>query len=436
MKPFLRQFDTYDKEYVGQQQAVRLRQHLKYLVNASPYYRSALGELKDHIDDFNIADLKKLPTTTKDDLHRNENAFLCVEPEQIVEYVTTSGTLGEPVTFMLTEEDLQRLAFNEFMSLSNSGCTKADIIQIMVTLDKRFMAGMAYYLGARQIGCGIVRTGVESLDFQIDTILRIRPTTLIAVPSFIVKLFDHALAKGIDLNQSSIRTIICIGESIRNTSMELNPLGKRIVDRWNVNLRSTYASTEMATAFTECVAENGAHHIPELIIIEILDGMGNAVADGQPGQLVVTPMGVTGMPLLRFETGDICRVLDSPCPCGRKTVRLGPVEGRKQQMIKLKGTTLYPPALFDVLNGIEGINDYLITLHNGRWNTDEVMVEYSTIGDGVLLEKTIVSEFKSHLRVVPNISRVSQESLEKKTNNPMSRKSINLLDLRNQSNFT
>ena len=183
------------KDEIAILQTQLLRDTMRHVITNSPYYKRTLARLSNVLDDFPMSALSELPFTTKDDLQGNESNFVSVPDQQIVEYVTTSGTLGAPVTFMLTENDLNRLAHNEYLSLTCAGGQAQDIYQIMVTLDKRFMAGMAYYLGARKMGAAVVRTGVESLAFQIDTINRIRPTILIAVPSFILKLIQYSEKK-------------------------------------------------------------------------------------------------------------------------------------------------------------------------------------------------------------------------------------------------
>jgi len=128
----------------------------------------------------------------------------------------------------------------------------------------------------------------------------------------------------------------------------------------------------MGTAFTECEAGQGGHHHPEMIIVEFLDENNQPVADDEAGEVTITTLGVEGMPLLRFKTGDICFHHNAPCGCGRNTMRLGPVIGRKQQMIKFKGTTLYPPAIYDVLNGIESVENYIIEVSTNNIGTDDI----------------------------------------------------------------
>ena len=108
----------------------------------------------------------------------------------------------------------------------------------------------------------------------------------------------------------------------------------------------------MQSSFTECNEFHGGHLQPELIIVEFLDDNNQPVKEGEAGEVTITTLGVRGMPLLRFKTGDICYHYTEPCACGRNTIRLSSILGRKGQMIKYKGTTLYPPALFDILDNI------------------------------------------------------------------------------------
>ena len=227
--------------------------------------------------------------------------ILCVPREQIVDYITTSGTLGDPVTFAMSDKDLDRLAYNEALSFACAGGKQGDIFQLMTTIDKRFMAGLAYFLGIRKLGASIIRVGNGIPELQWDTIQRISPNAIICVPSFILKIIKYAEENGIDYRNSSIKKAICIGENIKETDFSLNLLGQTIKKKWDIELYSTYASTEMATTFTECGCGQGGHHHPELIITELLDEQGNPVAEGEVGELTVTTLGVEAMPLVRFK---------------------------------------------------------------------------------------------------------------------------------------
>lgn len=408
-----------------------LRKQLEYVAKNSPYYKSQFNSLNIDIASIqSLEDLKKLPLTDKHDLANPDNDFLCVPQNKIVDYITTSGTMGDPVVFCMTDKDLERLAYNEAISLTCSDCTSDDIIQLTTTIDKRFMAGIAYFLGARKMGAGIVRVGAGIPELQWDSIKRINPTTLIAVPSFILKLVEYAEANGIDYKNSSIKRAICIGEPLRKADFTLSTLANKIKAKWNIKLFSTYASTEMATAFADCEFGKGGHHHPELIIAEFLDDNGHEVNAGEPGELVITTLGVEGMPLVRFRTGDIVSHYTDTCSCGRNTLRLGPVLGRKQQMIKLKGTSIYPPSIYDLLNDISEIENYIVELSTNDIGTDDVLVKIGCKNPNNQLEKKIKDHFRAKLRVSPRVEFVPINAIEKQRLPEGARKPIYLVDKR------
>ena len=404
---------------------------LTYLNKNSNFYKKLFKNNNIDIPSIKtIEDFTSIPVTTKDDLQKCSDDFLCVSRKNIVDFVTTSGTLGEPVTFAMTDKDLDRLAYNEYISFSCANTTEDDIYQLMVTLDKRFMAGMAYFLGLRKLGAGIIRLGPGLQELQFESIEKFSPTGLITVPSFIPKLIKYAEDKGIDLNKTSIKKAVCIGEPIRKTDFTLNTLGKRIQEKWDIKLYSTYASTEMGTAFTECEAGQGGHHHPEMIIVEFLDENNQPVKPGEPGEVTISNLGVEGMPLLRFKTGDICFHHKEPCSCGRTTMRLGPVIGRKQQMIKFKGTTLYPPAIYEVLNEIDWIENFIIEVNTGSLGTDEVMIRVGCQEKYFGNEKTIKDHFRAKLRVAPEIEFLNPDEIFKRQFPENSRKPVNFIDNR------
>ena len=417
---------------IKQFQEKKLAETLFYLNNNSPYYRKLFEKEKITIDKIQtVEDLQFVPTTDKTALQQNALDFYCVSPEKIIDIVTTSGTLGEPVIFGLTENDLQRLAYNERLSFETAGLTRNDIMQLMTTIDRRFMAGLAYFLGARELNMGICRVGNGIPELQWDTIRRIHPTVAMVVPSFICKLIDYAKQETIDYLHSSLRKFICIGESIRKPDFNYNTLGEKITNQWeNIRLFSTYASTEMQTSFTECSEGKGGHLQPELIIAEFLDSEGKPVKPGEEGEVTITTLGVEGMPLLRFRTGDMVVYHSEPCLCGRNTLRLSNVTGRKGQMIKFKGTTLYPPALYDILDSIPEIANYVVEVFNNELGTDEIVIRVGTGGKSELLEKHIKDVFRAKIRVAPSIIFESIESVHAIQFPQTKRKSVKFIDRR------
>ncbi len=431
MKQFVPPIETSSSETITQFQEQQLLELLGYVTTHSKFYQAHFS--KHHIDIASIksiTDLQRIPVTTKDDLYNHNTDFICVPTEKIIDYVTTSGTLGDPLTFVLTDKDLERLAYNEHISLACAGGTKQDIYQLMTTIDRRFMAGMAYFLGIKQMGAGVVRVGNGMPEFQWDTIKRLKPTIAIAVPSFLLKLIEFAEQHGINVNECSIKKVVCIGEPIRNDDFSYNTLGKRITDVWNVQLYSTYASTEMGAAFTECEAGQGGHHHPELLIAEFLDDDNNPVPNGEAGELTVTTLGVEGMPLIRFKTGDICKAHYEPCTCGRTTLRISPILGRKQQMIKFKGTSLYPPALYDILNTIPYIKNFIIEVSTNDIGTDEIVIYIGANQPPENFDKELKDHFRAKLRVAPTIVLENPDTISKRQLPEMSRKPITFVDKR------
>ncbi|HLV13905.1 MAG TPA: AMP-binding protein [Xanthomarina sp.] len=412
-------------------QEEKLRDLLQYLNTHSPYYKRVFKE--QHIDINSIQtleDLTKIPTTTKDQLQQYNNDFLCVPKNKIIDYVTTSGTLGDPVTFALTDNDLNRLAYNEAISFACSGVTENDVMQLMTTIDRRFMAGLAYFLGARKLGAGIIRVGAGIPELQWDSILKFKPSYLIAVPSFLLKLIEHAKQNNIDLKNSGVKGAICIGEPLRNQDFSLNTLAEKITSQWPIELYSTYASTEMNTAFNECENQQGGHQHPELIIVEILDENDQAISGKEVGELTITTLGIEGMPLLRFKTGDMVQAHTEVCGCGRNTMRLGPVVGRKKQMIKYKGTTLYPPAMDNILNDFNEVDCYVIEISSNDIGTDEICIKIATNTPTDNLLTTIKDHFRAKLRVSPRIEIHDKKEILKLQFPIMSRKPVMVIDKR------
>lgn len=417
-------------------QEQRLSEQLHYLQQHSPYYQRLFREQQIDIESIRtLEDLQRIPFTEKKDLQLHNDDFLCCPREHIIDFVTTSGTLGDPVTFGCSEQDLQRLAYNERKSFACAGITPRSVVQIMTTLDKRFMAGMAYFNGLRALGAGIIRVGNGIPELQWDTILRLRPDAIMCVPSFVLRLIDYARQNGIDYHHCSVRKIIGIGEGLRNQDFSLNLLGQRLHEAWpEVQLYATYSSTEMSATFSECEHGCGGHVHPELIIVEIIGEDNRPVPDGEVGEVVITTLGVEAMPLLRFRTGDMAAKIVAPCACGRHSYRLTPLVGRKNNMIKLKGTTIYPPAINDVLNNTEYIENFVVVVRPSAAGTDEVLVRIGLRKGCTMpaddLIKDLKDRFRARLRVAPLVEILPVDVIQKINFPAQSRKPILFLDER------
>lgn len=408
---------------------------LTFLSAHSPYYSSVLKKISHKAPEFWTWEMfKTLPLTTKSDLARNNDKFLCVKPSQIRDWCSTSGTTGSPVYIGLTSADLRRLAANESWTFRMAGLRKGDVLQIMITLDKRFMAGLAYWLGGMRRGISVIRAGPGMVPVQWQIMQERKTTALLAVPSFLPTLIDYAEANHLALDTLSVHTLIAVGEPTLNEDGSLNTLASTIKARWPLKIVSTYASTEMQTAFTECDEGKGLHLQDKLLFAEVLDERGKDVPDGSEGQLVFTHLGVQGMPLLRYATGDIVKVWYSPCPCGLNSLRIGPVKGRLQQRLKINGTTVYPSQYVQLLNnlGLSQNFQLVISKEHAHDHLEIHISDISVVQDRDTFENYLKIQIKNHCLPIPVIKWKNTQNLRKQMFAENSRKPIVVFDKRFQ----
>jgi phenylacetate-CoA ligase len=366
----------------------------------SPFYRQKLcGSPHVHC----AADLGDLPLTTKRDVSQFNDQFWCTTPDTFIDFCTTSGTTGVPTLYPLNQPDLDRLGQNEEACFTQVGMKKGDVVMLAVTLDKCFMAGLAYFEGLRRIGATVIRVGAGSPAMLLGMAERLKPTAIVSVPSFLKRVAAYANQQGLDPAQSTIRKLICIGEPVRDSGFQLTDLGAHIARAFRANVYSTYGITELACSMCECEAGQGGHVNPQFVHAEILDQTGSPVPDGQPGQLVATTIGVTAMPLVRFATGDITFLTREPCPCGRTTPRIGPILGRKDQAMKLKGTTVYPAAVQRSLQSLDQVIDHVMIVTAPTPLSDELEVVVAIRGNPDDAQDAIREKLRGDLKICPAI---------------------------------
>lgn len=390
-------------------QVTLLRAHFADLQQRSPWYRDLFQANGIQADDLRtLADLAAFPFTVREQLEKHNERFLAAPPSAIRDHATTSGTMGQPVPLPQTERDLLRLALNEENSLRLAGVTASDTVQLMTTMDKRFMAGLAYHMGARAIGAAMVRMGPGDAAGQWDAIARFKPTVLIAVPSFLLRMLEHARKSGIDPRMSSVKRVLCIGEPVTTTEGRPNALALRIGGQWPVALLSTYASTEMATASTEREPCSGAVVQTGLIHIEVVGDDDRTQSFGEPGEVIATPFGVEGMPLLRYRTGDICALHEADGPNGYE-LRLGPVLGRKQQRLKIKGTTVFPAQVLDALAACREVSSYVALAGTDELGHDTLKV---LVDAPEAQLPAVLDQLRGRLRVAPTVERAETSHID------------------------
>ncbi len=416
-------------EEIKKIQEALLQSHIQYAAARSPYYRRLFQKHGIDAAAVTLDSLQQLPLTDKSEFGQYNEDFLAVPRPDISDIVLSSGTTGKPTTMMYTGNDLERLAYNEEISFSSCGMTRDDVVLLTCTMDRCFIAGLAYFSGVRRLGAAAIRNGLSSVESHFEIIQRLKPTALVGVPSFLLKLGRHLQSQQTDPRQTGIRKLICIGEPIRDRSLRFIKLGEALEEVWGAKIYSTYASSETITSFCECTAQQGGHLHPDLAVVEIVDDSGKRAAPGADGEVVVTPLRIEGMPLIRFRTGDVSFLTDEPCSCGRFSPRLGPILGRKKQMIKFRGTTLYPNAVYEVLDAVPSVTDYYVTATND-YDLSDIITVTVAVKDDTYTPGMIMDKLQTRLRVRPPVMIESAEQVRKQVYPGNARKLIRFVDKR------
>lgn len=392
----------------------------RHTAEHSPFYRELFRGAKD------VPRLDSVQTVDKRVVSERNLDFLCVPRERVVEIVTTSGTTGQPLLWMLTDADLRRLGTNEKLSFECVGLTAGDTVLVATAMDRCFIAGAAYWLGLRELGCAVARVGASSPAYALEVMQRLRPTAIVAVPSFLRLIAAKAQESGIDLREGSVKKLVCIGEPIRDRSFALNAAGRTLEATWGAKLFSTYGVTELANSLCECEAGRGGHLHDQQLFVEVLDDDGRALPDGEVGEVVATTFGVEAMPVIRYRTGDCAALFREPCSCGRSTPRLGPIVGRKHQRLKFKGVSLFPSALQAVLDETDGVESFVIVATAG----DELSDEIEVLVRGGVSDAALREQLQARTKTAPRIRRVAREEIESLQLPPNARKRRYFVDLR------
>jgi len=415
---------------IREKQEALLARHLGHCLRSSFYTRALAGMVSPSARRFPLEALRELPFTTKADLEAQNEAFLAVPRAAVRDIVQSSGTTGIPTTVMYTARDLERLAYNEAVCFKGCGMGRGDRVLLTCTLDRCFVAGYAYCLGAQAVGAASVRSGLNLAEGHASVLALMRPTFLVGVPGFLRKLGRHLHESG--RPPQGVKGLICIGEPLRDASLKATALALELEKLWGAPAFSTYSSSEIVTSFCECASQCGGHAAPDLGLLEIVDESGRVLPPGEAGEIVVTPLGVEGMPLVRFRTGDIGFFIEEPCSCGRQTLRLSPILGRRAQILKVRGTTFYPATVFEVLNGVPEISEHYLEVES-EGLSDRVRVHVALSLDTPELKRKIQSLLQARLRVRPEVCVESEEAIRRRVYVPQSRKPVRFFDLRVQA---
>ena len=408
----------------------RLRKTLNHCLN-SPFYRKRFAEHKLRPEDIKtLDDLRKIPFTTKNDLRENYPFGMAAVPlEKTVRLHSSSGTTGNPTVVLHTQRDLDQWAEAVARCLYMVGLRKSDVFQNSSGYGM-FTGGLGFQYGAERLGMLTVPAAAGNTLRQIKFITDFGTTALHAIPSYASRLYEVMLQQGIDPRDTKLRTLL-IGAEPHSEAQR-----KRIEEMLGVKAYNSFGMSEMCgpgVAF-ECPEQNGLHIWEDYYIVEIIDpDTLEPVAEGETGEMVLTTINREAMPLLRYRTRDLTRILPGKCPCGRNHIRLDRMKGRSDDMIILKGVNIFPIQVETILMKFKELSSsYLIVLDTVN-NNDEMSVEVELeelfTDDYAKLQgltKEITRQLKDELLVTPKVKLVKKDSLPKSEG-----KAVRVKDLRN-----
>lgn len=430
-KYFNPELETMPREALEKLQLERLQKTVRHCMNAE-FYREKFAELGITPDDIqSLDDVRRLPFTTKEDLRDHYPFGLsCVPMRECTRLHSSSGTTGNPTVVLHTQKDLDEWANAVARCLWMVGSRPDDVFQNSAGYGM-FTAGLGFQYGAERVGMLTVPAAAGNTTRQIKFIKDFGTTVLHAIPSYASRIYEVMKEEGVDPRRDTKLRVLCIGAEPQSEEQR-----RRIEQDLGVKAYNSYGISEMmgpGVAF-ECEEQNGLHIWEDYFIVEIIDPVTlEPVKEGEIGELVITTINREAMPLLRYRTRDLTRLLPGTCPCGRSHRRLARLQGRSDDMIILKGVNIFPIQIEKILLKFKELSsDYLITIEttdSGDVMTVEVELNQLFADDYkklLSLEKTLARQLKDEILITPKIRLVQKGTLAKSDE----KKAVRVRDLR------
>lgn len=413
-----RELETLTRAGIEKLQLERLQKTVHHCMN-SPFYKKRFSENNLKAEDIrSLEDLKKIPFTTKDDLRSTYPFGMAAIPlDKAVRLHSSSGTTGNPTVILHTQKDLDEWANAVARCLYMVGLRPADVFQNSSGYGM-FTGGLGFQYGAERLGMLTVPAAAGNTKRQLKFIKDFGTTALHAIPSYAGRLYEVMEELGIDPRLDTKLKTLIIGAEPHSEEQR-----RRIENMLGVKAYNSFGMSEMCgpgVAF-ECTEQNGLHIWEDYYIVEIINpDTLEPVPAGEVGELVLTTINREAMPLLRYRTRDLTRILPGECACGRHHARLDRMKGRSDDMIILKGVNIFPIQIETILLQFKELgNDYLITLETKDANDEmTVEVELSQLftddyGRLQLLTREITRQLKDEILVTPRVKLVPRGSLPK-----------------------
>ncbi len=397
------EIETMSRQDLQALQLERLKETVKRAAQ-SPYYQQKFAEMGISPDDIqSLSDLSKLPFTTKQDMRDNYPfGFLACDRKELVRLHSSSGTTGNPTVICHTQNDIQTWANRVARCFYMVGLRNTDVIQNSSGYGM-FTGGLGIQYGIEALGAMSIPAAAGNSRRQIKCITDYGTTAIHAIPSYALRLADVFEEMGIDPAKDTQLTTFLIGAEPHTEETR-----RKIEERFGVKAYNCFGMTEMSgpgVAF-ECTEQYGMHLWEDCYIVEIVDPVTlQPVAEGEIGEMVLTTLDREGMPLLRYRTRDLTRIIPGQCPCGRTHRRIDRIKGRSDDMFIVKGVNIFPMQIEKILMQYPEVGtNYLITIKPEN-NNDELIIEVekgvADIADERALCKDIVRKLKDELLLTP-----------------------------------
>ena len=414
-KYFNPEFETMSREQIEALQLERLQKTVRHCMN-SPFYKKRFEEIGLRPEDIkSLDDLKKIPFTTKQDLRDTYPFGIASAPlRDCVRLHSSSGTTGNPTVILHTQKDLDEWANQVARNLWMVGLRPDDVFQNSSGYGM-FTGGLGFQYGAEKLGMLTIPAAAGNSLRQIKFITDFGTTAIHAIPSYVTRLYEVMKEQGVDPRRDTKLKVLAIGAGPHSEEQR-----KRIEEMLGVKAYNSFGMSEMCGPGVgfECPEQNGLHFWEDYYIVEIVDPETlEPVPDGEIGELVLTTLCREAMPLLRYRTRDLTRVLGRSCPCGRNHIRLDRMRGRSDDMIVLRGVNIFPIQVEKILMKFPELGtNYLITLtteDNNDQMTIEVELNEGTDDYGKLqaLEKEIRHQVGDEILLKPRIRLVPKGTL-------------------------
>ena len=379
--------ETMPRDKLVEHQLHLFRKQMAYLYDRSPMYKRKFDEASVRPHDIRtLEDVRKVPFTTKDELRRSQEQyppygdFLCIPPEEGVRVFQTTGTTGIPVRSLLSKKDWFVNYYEQFMYfMYGYGITKADSMFLPFNYGL-YLAWWGIQAAFEQAGVLIIPGGGQSSEVRIKNILEWKPTVVGGTPTYILFLGESAEKIGVDLSKTAVRIVITGGEP----GAQVPSTKKQIETIWGAKNYDDVGSTEISNFGFECVAQQGTHVVESMFLAEVVDPeTDEPVLPGETGELILTNLCCESMPLVRWRMGDVVKINDKKCDCGRTFIRLdGGIIGRADDMFQFGGVNIFPSAIENFVRETKAFsNEYQVIapkMGSGRHLT--VRVEPSSLG--------------------------------------------------------